>query len=373
MRLLLFSLSTIFISSYTYGQGCCSGGSCNPVAGGTSVGVLQAKQMEISMSEQYVNSNRFKSGSKDTATLFDYFHSNYLYTRLAYGVTKNLTMSVEWGYYINKTEVGLNRVDTVTAKGIGDLILFPRYDVYNHSTETKKTEITLGLGYKIPLGACNDSTLAYHNPVTGKNIYTTSPPLVQPTTGSQDIILYSFFFRGYPKKNFRIFANALYIKKGWNSLGQKFGDYGSVAIFAGKTFFKKLGVTLQVKGEMVSKMQYDKNIDMIALYNVYPQYTGGKKVFFVPQLSYSFNSFSVFVLGEVPLYQYLNKAQMASQYSFTTGISYRFSTAKKFTPKEGETYYICPMKCEGSASNEQGKCPVCGMQLIQEIPQILPK
>ncbi|MFC6996452.1 heavy metal-binding domain-containing protein [Rufibacter roseus] len=25
--------------------------------------------------------------------------------------------------------------------------------------------------------------------------------------------------------------------------------------------------------------------------------------------------------------------------------------------------YICPMKCEGSASMEPGKCPVCGMDL----------
>jgi hypothetical protein len=40
--------------------------------------------------------------------------------------------------------------------------------------------------------------------------------------------------------------------------------------------------------------------------------------------------------------------------------------------KEGETEtaeasaqaaYICPMKCEGSASSEAGKCPVCKMEL----------
>jgi hypothetical protein len=27
--------------------------------------------------------------------------------------------------------------------------------------------------------------------------------------------------------------------------------------------------------------------------------------------------------------------------------------------------YICPMACEGSASNTPGKCPVCGMDLQQ--------
>jgi hypothetical protein len=158
----------------------------------------------------------------------------------------------------------------------------------------------------------------------------------------------------------------LYIKKGWNALGQKFGDYASVGLFAGKTFFKKLGITFQLKGELVKKMQYDKNIDMIALYNVYPQYTGNRKILFVPQISYSFGSFNVYALGEIPLYQYYNRAQMASKYSFTSGISYRFSTARKFSPKEGEVFYICPMKCESSVSKEPGKCKVCGMELIEQ-------
>lgn len=27
--------------------------------------------------------------------------------------------------------------------------------------------------------------------------------------------------------------------------------------------------------------------------------------------------------------------------------------------------YICPMECEGSASHEPGKCPVCSMDLVK--------
>ncbi len=27
--------------------------------------------------------------------------------------------------------------------------------------------------------------------------------------------------------------------------------------------------------------------------------------------------------------------------------------------------YICPMKCEGSASDKPGKCPTCGMDLVK--------
>jgi hypothetical protein len=32
---------------------------------------------------------------------------------------------------------------------------------------------------------------------------------------------------------------------------------------------------------------------------------------------------------------------------------------------ETQLAYICPMECEGSASHDPGKCPVCGMDLVK--------
>ncbi|MEW2921603.1 heavy metal-binding domain-containing protein [Muricauda sp. ANG21] len=35
--------------------------------------------------------------------------------------------------------------------------------------------------------------------------------------------------------------------------------------------------------------------------------------------------------------------------------------------KQGKEYtskYVCPMYCEGSGSDEEGKCPVCGMTYV---------
>jgi hypothetical protein len=367
MKHLLFGIIIVLFSENLSAQGCCSGGSGSPIAGGASQGVLSAGQMEAASNFQYINSNKFKAGDRDTLSLFDNYNSKYLYSKIAYGITKDFTFSVEGGYFFNKTQIGKDRIDTITSSGIADLILFPRYDVYYRSTEKKKVEITLGLGYKIPLGKHDDSTLVYTNPVTGQQIFTTSPPLVQPTNGSQDIILYGFFLRGFPQHNFRIFANTVYIKKGWNSLGQKFGDYKSIGLFAGKTFFKSLGITLQVKGEMVDLMEYDKNIDMLALYNIDVKATGNKKIMFVPQVSYNYKSFTVYALAEIPLYEYVNGAQVITQRQLTAGISYRFFIKKPVCEiPEGEYTYICPMKCEGSPSNAPGKCKICGMELIKK-------
>ncbi len=358
---LVILLLTVYCSKGN-AQGCCSGGSGSPIAGGAAQGVLLDRQMEIAGNFQHINTNKFYAEDRDTVPLFKSFNSNYVYMRLAYGITKDFTMSVESGYFLNKQQIGINQ-DTALSRGIADLILFPRYDVYNRTEEHRRIELTVGMGWKIPLGSYKDSMITFRDTANNINYYTTSPPTVQPTNGSHDFIFYAFFYRGFPLHNFRLFANALYVKQGWNALGEKFGDYASVGIFAGKTLFEKLGVTFQVKGETIGKMKASNYVDLLALYNVDTAATGGKKIFFVPQISFSHRSFTVYGLAELPVYQYLNKQQIASQYQFTLGVSYRFFTVRSIVPKDGDDHYACPMNCEGGGDTKPGTCRVCGMKL----------
>jgi hypothetical protein len=164
----------------------------------------------------------------------------------------------------------------------------------------------------------------------GENFYTPKPPAVMPTTGSNDVIFYAFGYRGYPEQKIRFFANALYIKKGWNPLGEKFGDYASVGLFASKTFLKNFGATLQLKGEWIGGFKSDKSADdMLALYNIDVNSFGSKKIAIAPQISYTHKTLSVYLLSEHPLYQYVNGTAIASQYLFTLGFAYRFSCCKE--------------------------------------------
>lgn len=44
------------------------------------------------------------------------------------------------------------------------------------------------------------------------------------------------------------------------------------------------------------------------------------------------------------------------------------STKTEQSEKQGKEYtsaYVCPMYCEGSGSDEAGKCPVCGMDYVK--------
>ncbi|HCS21429.1 MAG TPA: hypothetical protein DIW47_12860 [Bacteroidetes bacterium] len=327
MRILVLFILISGISSAAFSQGCCSGGSASPIAGGISQGVLQKGEMELSSNYQFFSSGKFYAGDRDTIAMLSNLSSHYLYSRIAFGVTERFTMSIEGGYFFVKKEIGFNpnNIDnTKRTSGIADLVLFPRYTVFNKSNKEGHSEVTIGLGLKIPLGSCNDSTLVYVNPNSGQEYYTTSPPTIQTTTGSNDFIFYGFFYHEYKKPKLRLFANALYVKKGWNALGQKFGDYASIGLFASKTYFKKLGVTLQLKGEWVAKMKAAPGLDMLAMYNIDVHSTGLRKISFAPQLSYTHRSLTVFAINEFPLYQYLNGAQIGFQHLVTLGVSYRF-------------------------------------------------
>ena len=303
---------------------CCSAGSGSPIAGGSSQGVLSEHQLELSVNFQYINSSRFLAGSNSAPDFLDNFHSSYLYTRVAFGVTADFTLSIESGYWPKKSQVGLNAIDTNATNGFGDLILFPRYDVINHTEENNRTELTIGLGYKIPLGPYTDS-LRRVEPFSGEVYFQRMPLAVQPSTGAHDVIFYGFFYRGFPDDNINFFSNLVYIKKGWNELGEKMGDYASIGLFANTLLFKTIGATLQVRGEWIDQMRINQARLLYDYPNYDPEATGSKKVFVTPQLSYSFDGeLLLYAMAEIPVYQYVNKSQIASQHQFTFGIAYRF-------------------------------------------------
>lgn len=323
--------------------------------------------MEFSSSFQYFESSRFKTGAKSSPQLFSEFRSQFVYTRLGLGISKSLTVSVEAGYFPEKEMVGLYdslklEKPVISSSGLSDLIIFPKLNVLNHIGKSSNTEITVGLGYKFPMGAYADSHVVYTRPSDGKEFYTISAPLVQPSTGSKDAIAYLFLMKSFPKRNFRIFSNMVYIYKGWNSLGQKFGDFTSVSLFAGKTFFKKLAITIQVRGEQAGPLQGAKNINLLAFYNIDAASTGYRKIALAPQLTYSIKNISFFVIPEFPLYEFVNGTQLATQNLITAGFSYRFfPAAPPCAP--GEPLYQCSMKCKGGGAEQPGDCSVCGMPL----------
>ncbi|GAB1429460.1 hypothetical protein MASR2M18_02920 [Ignavibacteria bacterium] len=285
-------------------------------------------QIEIGSSLQYIHTAKFLSGDSPADDFLNNYHSSYLYNRFGYGVTPRLTLSVETGYWFDKAEVALGSNEIISSYGIGDLIIFPRYLVYRNTSENNtRDEIAVGLGMKIPLGQYNDSLLKIE-PFSNTEYYIKKPPAVQPTTGAQDFMFYGFYRHGYPDDNLNFATSALYIRKGWNPRGEKTGDFMSVALFASSMLTDDLGATVQIRGEVMGKTDINKTV----LFYAYPNYdhkaTGSKKLILAPQFNYTlWNKLTAFCLFELPLYQYVEKTQIASQYLANIGFVYRFSTS----------------------------------------------
>ena len=327
MRLLIISLFTLILNTTVFSQGCCSGGAGSPIAGGAATGVLQENQMELSINYQFNRSNKFFNEHKEATPTFNNLSSDYLFFRVDYGLSKKFTLSVASGYFLDKSKIGKDNSDTISSNGVGDLIIFPRYSIYNKTANFKRTAVVIGLGLKIPLGSHNDTTnLGSY----GIDNYQMNPPMLQTTNGSNDLMFNSFFFREYQKSKLRLFISSLYVKKGYNSLGIKYGDYTSVGFFASKTFFYRWGVTAQLKAEKIDQIKVANKVSEVDLinYSITPESTGSKKWFFIPQLSYSKNGLTVYATSEIPIYQYLNGTQVGSQNQFTVGVNYRFLTRK---------------------------------------------
>lgn len=324
---LLLCVVWLCVEQPTFAQ-CCAGASGSPIAGGTSQGVLQAHQFELNTNFQYIRSDQFYRGDVPVTTkYFERFESAYQYFRVAYGLTPDLTLSLEAGNYFYKREIGLNMDPgkTYESSGIGDFIIFPRYTVLSTSNQNSQTEISLGLGFKIPIGSYNDSS-AHVEPFSGQTFYVVNPQAVQLSSGAQDIIFYTFISRAYPSYGLRFFSNMLYVKKSWNPLGEKMGDFMNLGFYCTKSFSKHWGLMLQLRGEWMDQMQVNKDILLFAYPNYDPEATGYTKVFLAPQINYSRGNFTVYVLLDVPVYQYVTKTQVGTGFQMTSGISYRFLT-----------------------------------------------
>lgn len=323
IKVLLCAVAFLSFTQQSYSQ-CCAVGGGSPLAGDVSQGVLKQNQFEISSNFQYVKTTKFLTGDQVSTNFLDQYSSQYLFTRLAYGFSERFTFSLESGYWLDKTQVGLQARDSYGSSGFGDLILFPRYNVVKGTTKNKFKELTIGLGYKIPIGKYNDS-IGILEPFSGETFYSNKPPAVQASSGAQDILFTLLYSGGIPSSKLILSANVTYILKGWNPLGEKLGDYASFGLFLGRPFFDKMSTAIQLKGEWIGKMQINPDILMYTFHNFDPESTGSRKVFVGPQVSYLFkNRFTVFAQSEIPVYQYVNGTQIASQAQFTFGLTYRF-------------------------------------------------
>ncbi len=331
-------LAVVFLGIYQWSIAqCCAGGGggASSVAGNFSQGVLLKNQLEFNLNYQHTYTNRFKVIDQEIS-ISDYHEAafnnylegvttNFLYARLAYGLSDKLTFSLEAGYYINKTEFKEDYlVDTATSRGISDITLFPRYNVYLKKTALHQTEVTLGMGMKIPVGEFHDSMSIGRDALTGEEYFEKKSLAIQPSSGANDFLFYAFISRKFIPQNLSLYLSSLYIIKGWNPDGDKFGDYFSVSAFTTKPIFPSFITVVQFKQEYMAQKEKLPGLQSPSSSADMAANSGGFKTFFVPRIIFNYkNNVTLYSLIEIPLYQYCYGTQLASQVNFSIGLTLR--------------------------------------------------
>jgi len=305
-------LSTLLVNQLSYAQTCCSGGvplSANIGLPGAEVGALQ-----FSLSYDYNQLRTLKSGSEELKDRLRerITHSVLLQT----GYTFNNRFSADLVLSFVRQERNIFTpfaTNSTVTNGLGDGVLLIKY---NFLPENIKATFLVGVGPKIPFGSTNK--------VTENGI--ALPADLQPGSGSWDAVFWSSFSHSLAfRPSMSFIATATYRASGVNpdylgSIAYQFGN--ELQIITG--IADKLVIGNTIWDPSVSfryrNAQRDKNN------GVEIEATGGEWVFLLPGLTYTVNrAISVNFFTEIPLYSFVNNAQLTPTNRFTLGVYYKIN------------------------------------------------
>ncbi|GAB1855168.1 hypothetical protein MHTCC0001_00010 [Flavobacteriaceae bacterium MHTCC 0001] len=304
---------SIFFTLCIHAQTCCSGGI--PLSNNIGLPLSEKGTVQIGLNYDFNNLNTLNSGSEtlDDDTRLRTTHAILLNT--SYAITN--TFSVEGLFtWVNQRRIITSTFDgsknLEASSGIGDAILLFKYNFPN--LISKDSDLTLGLGTKIPLGS---STEVDTNGILLIND-------LQPGSNAWDII---YWLSSSKRFNFRpslsVSTRFVYRSTGTNNeyLGNssyKFGNEIQVFLsFSDQfTFLKTLSSpSISFKYRNSVKDQ----IEGRALDN-----TGGNWIFIIPNFDINITPKITFsARAELPIYSNVDGTQLTPTYRLTSGFLFK--------------------------------------------------
>lgn len=309
----LIFLSLAFLYQYTFTQTCCSGGV--PLSNNLGLSNNGKGSIQMSINYDYNNLNTLNAGDKRLDDNSRQRITNSVLANIGYALSDKFSIEtlLTW---VNQTRTitQFNNKNFTETSGIGDAVLLVKYTIPN--LLTNNTNVTIGLGTKVPLGKSDV--------LTDQGIQLTAD--LQPGSGAFDGI---GWFSISKKLNFRpsatLSSSAIYRFTGTNNSylnntsSYEFGNVLQANISYVDEFllFKTIvnpGLILKYRKTSVDKIN-NSNIPN----------TGGEWVFtraeFNIQLSENFNFTNKL---EVPIYSYVDGTQLTPTSRFTTGFLFTF-------------------------------------------------
>jgi hypothetical protein len=289
----------------------------NPIAGSSNLGVLDKGITRGIGFYQYSLLNKYMQGSSvieyNLPSAISLANYNYTGISIGYGITGKITMELEAGYFVNKTQIYKNpNFPKERGYGFSNLILSGKYNIYRNWH--KNIEFSIAAGAKIP---------SRTKPLTIDGV-----PLsidVQPSTGNFGAVFQSFFVKEFDKQSARvILINRFETNFTESKNGYRFGDALSTSLFLSKhlanrwtELTKDITLIAQLRHEFVKPYM---------LYSVSQDHSSGHNSLYIsPQINYNLNMVWNFsLIYDIPLYQYYNGTQLAHSKAISFSISRDF-------------------------------------------------
>jgi hypothetical protein len=313
--LLIFAVS--LFSSFSSNAQCCSTGS--PVGASVYVGVLGKNYLRAityyrhsSSVDFYENDHKVPGNGGPSEISNSSF--NFTGIAVAYGFTKRLTIELDAGYFINKTQTW-NRGDKIKGNGLSNGTLTFKYGTIIKPVQ--QIELTTGFGVRFPFSA---------NPQVVDGVQLNRD--VQPSTNAFGVSEMLFFNKGFPSVSLRLFSINRYDYNFADKQNYKYGNILLNSVFVSKKIIKYFFGIIQFRSEWKTN---DKDFANENADGGNEVINSGFYLFTVsPQLSYSIaGKWNLTAVYDIPLYKYYNGKQMTPAYSFALSLTRDFNLAKK--------------------------------------------
>jgi hypothetical protein len=307
-KILAFLISIISFNQTFYAQ-CCGG--CSPIGGNTNQGTLPKYTLQVNTYYKHGYSEGYMQSDHNSNFKFvQNANNSFVGLQLGYGISKRLTVVVDGGYYLNRTQNFDIQSYKFSLNGFGgsSVTLSGKYNIIKDTA--RDIEFTMGVGLKLPWSK---------NPQIIDGVELTED--VQPSNGAYGLVISTFLFKDFDKSGLRMFLLNTAAINGKSIRDYKEGNTYITSFFVSKTFLKNWSGILQVRNE-VRDFAYRDDIKVTS--------SGGYRFLIVPQLNYSIKKkYNISALYEMPIYQNYYGIQLKDMYAFSINLNIRLGLSKK--------------------------------------------
>jgi hypothetical protein len=218
---------------------------------------------------------------------------SYLGNIISYGITRKITVDLEFGYFLNKTEV-TESGRKFTVSGLNNSYFSVKYGLWKQSD----FECTVGAGVKFPW-------TRKMKEMDGRIL----PPTLQPSSYALGGVFLLFMQKKFPNQDFNVFfIHRAELFNGYNSIYYMKGNVFISTLFLSKLLFRNFMGMIQIRNEYRTRDFF---------YDIPQKATGSNIVFVSPQVNIHIKGFNLSLLYDVTVYRFMNEIQLSNKHAFT--------------------------------------------------------